>query len=238
LKGTKGKREEGICVDRRWWLFDDNLKSNNMPTKVLVSNSEVRFNGNRAKEAGGGMHVDERGEVVFDNSVISFENNVASSSGGAISVVNANVKMKGEIRIINNEAGMCGGGIYVEGGEVGIDVGDKVGEFRGNMASGKSNGIHMEGKAAVRFDIGAKGVVNMNDVITSRGIGGIVDICGKGKFKLNSSEKTIIEELNIKDNIEFDMGQGAQLEVGKSLMGRARGKVKCSKRGSKYSKCG
>ncbi|MDR1244189.1 MAG: autotransporter outer membrane beta-barrel domain-containing protein [Endomicrobium sp.] len=211
----------GICVDKRDVVFDDDYNhrshSNNMPTRVVVSNSKVRFSGNRA-EAGGGMHVDERGEVVFENSVISFENNVASSSGGAISVINSKVKMKGEIRIINNEAGMCGGGVYVEGGEVGIDVGDKVGEFRGNMANGKSNGIHIEGKGVVRFDIGAKGVVNMDDAITSRGIGGIVDICGKGKFKLNSNEKTIIEKLNIKDNIEFDMGKGAQLEVGKSLM--------------------
>jgi outer membrane autotransporter protein len=166
------------------------------------------------------MCVDEGGEVVFDNSVISFENNVASSSGGAICVINSRVNMNGEIRFINNEAGECGGGIYIEGGEVGIDVGNKVGEFRGNIASGKPNGIHIEGNGVVRFDIGANGVVNMNDPITSRGTGGRVDICGKGKFKLNSNEKTIIEKLNIKDNIEFDLGKGAQidLDVGKSLV--------------------
>ncbi|MDR0618045.1 MAG: hypothetical protein LBG23_04750 [Endomicrobium sp.] len=57
----------------------------------------------------------------------------------------------------------------------------------------------------------------MLGAIPSRGIGGRVDICGKGKFNLNSKEKTIIEELNIKDNIEFDLGIGSPLHVGKSL---------------------
>ncbi|MDR1418279.1 MAG: hypothetical protein LBI80_03890 [Endomicrobium sp.] len=220
--GINFERNEGtfggaICVDRKESLFGTNLNINNMPTRVFVSNSGLRFSGNRA-EAGGGMYVEERGEVVFDNSVINFENNVASSSGGAISVINSKVKMKGEIRFINNKAGVCGGGIYVEGGEVGIDVGDKVAEFRGNIASGKSNGIHMEGNGVVRFDIGANGVVNMNDPITSRGIGSRVDICGNGKFNLNSNEKTIVEKLNIKDNIEFDLGIGLQLDVRKSLV--------------------
>jgi predicted outer membrane repeat protein len=214
---NEGMLGGGICVDKRDMLFD-NSYSKNMPTRVFVSNSEVRFRGNRAGEAGGGMCVDEGGEVVFDNSVISFENNVASSSGGAICVINSMVNMKGEIKFINNEAGSCGGGIYVEGGEVSIDVGDKVGEFRGNRASGKLNGIHMEGKAVVRFDIGANGVVEMNDPITSRGIGGRVDICGRGKFNLNNNEKTIIENLNIKDNVEFDLGMGAQIDVGKSFV--------------------
>jgi hypothetical protein len=85
--------------------------------------------------------------------------------------------------------------------------GDMVGEMRGGA-------IYLEG---AKFEVGANGVVKMKDAITSRGIGGRVDIRGEGRFNLDSEEKTIIENLNIKDRIEFCLGRGAQLDVGKSM---------------------
>ena len=79
---------------------------------------QVTLTDNRAKEAGGGIHLYHSEIICKDNSTLKLQRNTGSEKGGAIMTVSSNIKVKvdasNEILIFADNHASKGGGLYFE----------------------------------------------------------------------------------------------------------------------------
>ena len=150
-----------------------------------------KITGGKAKN-GGGIHVENGGELTIEDKV-EITGNTATVSGGGIYVAGGTVIIGEDVQITNNTA-ENGGGIYVAGEA--ILQGNA--EVSGNTAAAEGGGIYVKegGKATIEGKVKITGN-------TAEGGGGV---------HAGGSELTIKGEVTITGN--FATGNGGGIHVG------------------------
>jgi predicted outer membrane repeat protein len=191
---------------------------------ISFSSSNVTFSNNAStalNSNGGAVYCNKVSEITFEDSDVEFIGNKAQN-GGAIYIDEGIVKLtnarfRNNIAIKNKEGEWGNGGaIYIKnGGTLTITTEkNKISEFVGNKAVGRSNGIHAVGTGTI-ITFNGNGRVNMEDaIITTSGNVNIGDTC---EFHLSGSEVSEIENLKIGDSSTFNLETNAQLKILRDL---------------------
>ena len=154
----------------------------------------VEISANSSRLAGGGVYVDELGQVVINSSLLGGNETTGNGTGGALHVIGrADLT---DVTISGNEANGEGGGLYLAEDAIANLV---VSPVRDNVSHDDGGGIYSEGELDIQGgQLSGNSVTNENDEIPTR---------GGGLFLSNTGEATI-RETNIDNNTAKSGGAG------------------------------
>lgn len=175
---------------------------------------------NNSADNGGAVFVDSADGFKLQGKNNSFTSNKAGNSGGALFINSSKVSLLNP-SFTDNIAEKSGGAVFIQGSKgknasLDIDVFSAAAVFKGNLAGGKSNALHIGDYSSVNFNVGNGASVEMRDGITGAGVESYFSYSGDGDFNFYGDASGNLSDitLNAQNGAAFNLMRGAKLSAG------------------------
>ena len=119
-------------------------------SRVEISAQYVSMVNNNANDSGGALHLSSSHLTLTspnDTSLVISENQANYGSGGAVYAIHSNLQMSGFLKVRNNSASVCGGGMYMR--NTTLEVRGRNTHFVYNTAKLSGGGLHASNSSII-----------------------------------------------------------------------------------------